>query len=117
MPNNPPIAKNKRGPIKRKSGTIKGDYIHTRSWRKVRASYMQEQPICERCKYNNDITFMSTYKLSVHHIRLRVKNEHLQDDFCNLLTLCTKCHGYFSMLENNGKEAQAVEEGEQIKTR
>ena len=112
MPNNPPRAKSKSN---RTPKNIKGDYIKTYAWQRVRACYMEKYPICQRCIYMDNVTVTSTYKLSVHHIRLRTKYQHLQDDENNLLTLCSPCHSYLSSLENNGQEHLAIQEGETIK--
>lgn len=113
MPNNPPIAKGRKP--KRVSTYIKGDIIYSDTWNKLRNAYREENPICERCVYLNRVTVTSTYKLSVHHIRMRNKYPDLVYDENNLLTLCTRCHGYFSGLENSGKESQSIKEGEEIK--
>jgi 5-methylcytosine-specific restriction endonuclease McrA len=52
----------------------------------------------------------------VHHIRGRIKYPELAFSYENLLTLCAGCHnGYFTKLEDAGKEDQAIEEGEEIK--
>lgn len=114
MPKNPPIAKLKNQPRKYKN--IKGDVIHSYQWTKCRASYLELYPICQRCQYLNQVTHASVYKLSVHHIRGRIKYPELVFDESNLLTLCSGCHnGYFTKLEDAGKENQAIQEGEEIK--
>lgn len=114
MPKNPPIAKHSKTP--RAKTHNKYDIIYSNQWKKVSKAYRESFPICQRCEYLGQITKRSTMHLSVHHIRGRIKRPDLAFDYDNLLTLCAGCHnGYFTKLEDAGKESQAIEEGEEIK--
>lgn len=117
MPNNPPKAKSKSKPRKRikKDSYDRHDMIYSSGWNRLRDDYKSRYPICQRCEYLNNVTVSSTRNLSVHHIRMRNHYPDLAWCESNLLTLCQKCHGRFSIMENNNQEEQAIKEGEEIK--
>ena len=114
MPNNPPRIKPNRY-NRCKYSESKDDIIYSAQWKKLRAQYLELNPICERCLYLNELTYESATKLSVHHIYRRNRYPEMAFDEENLLTLCDACHhNYFDELE--AKEPQkAIEEGLAIK--
>ena len=113
MPNLPPIAK--RNKIAQKAQDKVSKFHASRKWGKIRDSYRQWQPICERCRHLGQITKDSTEKLSVHHIVMLAANYELRDSEDNLLTLCAPCHGHFTVLERSGKAYLAEIQGKEIK--
>ncbi len=115
-PNLPPQAKRK---AKAQSAQDKVSRFHaSRGWGKVRDDYKQKQPICERCRYLNQLDIISTRKLEVHHIISVARCWERRKDESNLLTLCRRCHaGYFTPLERAFKFEQAEHEGQEIKDR
>lgn len=54
------------------------------TWKRVRAGFLREHPLCVDC--NTDVD------LEVHHILDRRSHPHLQYDWDNLSVLCQKCH-------------------------
>lgn len=57
---------------------------YTAVWEKVRKSFLSANPICERCKANNEIVLARL----VHHRDRNPKN----NEWANLEALCTTCH-------------------------
>ena len=113
MPRLPPRAKPKKaiGATQDKASKFHA----SREWGAIRESYRQIQPICERCKYLKKVTQESTRNLSVHHIIMVARCWELRKQESNFLTLCNKCHSYFSTLERNGQVNKAETEGQEIK--
>ena len=124
MPNAPRTAKPKRlsnsNSYQRKnyrySAYDKNDIIYSRQWKNCKSAYLDDNPICQRCIYHNNVSKNSVINLSVHHIRMRNKYKDLAFDHDNLLTLCNACHNYFSSLETSGREATAIEQAQKVKT-
>jgi len=56
------------------------------AWRKIRARYVKEHPLCERCLKEGRLVPVQI----VHHIL--PKAEGGSDDFGNLMSLCQGCH-------------------------
>ena len=112
-PNLPPIAKRHKTAQKAQDRVSK--FHASRKWGKIRDSYRQLQPICERCRHLGQITKASTEKLSVHHIVMLANDYELRDSEENLLTLCAPCHGHFTVLERSGKAYLAEIQGKEIK--
>lgn len=61
-------------------------YVSTR-WRKLRALWLAEHPLCERCRIMGAIVPATT----VHH-KVEVKDGGGELDMANLESLCTSCH-------------------------
>lgn len=57
------------------------EYLRSEHWQKLKASKLQKNPCCEKCK--------STKKLDVHHLDYKNLYDVLLSD---LQTLCRKCH-------------------------
>lgn len=62
-------------------------YSSTR-WRKLRASYIAEHPLCEEC-WAKGLTVVA---IDVHHKRERRDIPELAFDWDNLQALCKQCH-------------------------
>lgn len=113
MPKLPPCLKNQTPKVRLNTNN---DIIYSYQWEKVSKNYRELHPICERCLYLNQVDLDSVRKLSVHHIKGRLKYPQLAFNYANLLTLCSRCHnGYFTKLEQEGQEEKAIKEGEEIK--
>ena len=74
---------------------------NTRRWRKLRAAYLMEHPLCEICKKDGVLT----PAIDVHHRDSFTNYEGLQlhekaFDSDNFVALCKKCH---ATLHKNGK--------------
>lgn len=74
---------------------------NTRRWRKLRAAYLMEHPLCEICKKDGVIT----PAIDVHHRDSFANYDGLQMlnkafDADNLVALCKICH---ANLHKNGK--------------
>ena len=69
----------------RPSGQERG---YDAQWKKVRALYIKQHPLCEECLKNSK-TVLAT---KVHHI-IPAINKDTRYDFSNLMALCDKCHG------------------------
>lgn len=67
----------------RKEGTGRK---YGRSWKKIRASYAREHPLCEKCFEEGKVTMMD----EVHHIVPVSKGG--THDRANLMSLCRSCH-------------------------
>lgn len=117
MPNRIPKAKltQKRTPKPRYSSYNSNDIIYSRKWKRVRQDHLSQYPICERCVYYNNVTRVSTEKMSVHHIKSRIKYRSLALDPDNLLTLCEPCHQYYTGLESSGRSSLAEKQANNIK--
>lgn len=68
-------------------------FYHTRQWRLLRASYLADHPLCERCLETDTITPAE----DVHHRETFTdKGEDWRAwalDFRNLMSVCKRCHG------------------------
>ena len=129
MPDQPPIKrlqKHTGAPKKRLRFDVIGndDPRRLNAWSRLRDAYRQEHPICQRCKHIGTLDKYSTVNLSVHHIRplFIARDSAALYDMCmdrnNLLTLCAKCHSYYSQLERTGYEqdiAKSIREGLEVK--
>ena len=74
---------------------------NTRRWRKLRAAYLIEHPLCEICKKDGVLT----PAIDVHHRDSFTNYDGLQMldkafDSDNLVALCKKCH---ATLHKNGR--------------
>lgn len=74
-------------------------------WRKVRASYLCQHPLCEVCLKKGKINAgTSDSPLQVHHLKSPFDNGEINwtllGDTSNLQTICAQCH----QLEHNRKE-------------
>lgn len=66
-------------------------------WRKLRARFLQQNPLCEICKRQGRYTIAT----EVHHIKpLAVGGT---NDFENLMALCKPCHSSITMTATNQK--------------
>jgi 5-methylcytosine-specific restriction protein A len=61
---------------------------YDRQWRRVRESYLAEQPLCEDCLKAG----RTTGATEVHHKRTIAEAPHIRLDRNNLRALCTECH-------------------------
>ena len=113
MPKLPPKAK----PLKKakKAKTISNKVHASYRWERLSKTYRAHHPICQRCKYLDNVTQTSCEKISVHHIEMINNAPHLAYDWDNLLSLCVPCHKYFDQIELAGKYKQAEQEGKEIK--
>jgi len=57
-------------------------------WRKLRAAYLSEHPLCEACSSQGRTTLAE----HVHHRLGRKSNPDLALDFDNLKAICQPCH-------------------------
>ena len=67
------------------------------TWKKARAYYIKEHPLCEDCLARGIINAGSLEQpLNVHHIRSPFANNEINwallGDTDNLMTLCPECH-------------------------
>ena len=129
MPEQPPIKRLQKAssiPRKRLRFDVigKDDPRRLGAWNRLRDSYRQDYPICQRCKHIGQLDKYSTINLSVHHIEplfTAKDSDHLYQmcmDVDNLLTLCAKCHAYYSALERTGYVRdlrQSMREGQEVK--
>lgn len=76
--------KQKRYDSKRESSTKRG---YGSQWRKVRAEYVKQHPICELCE-----KIGITKEVAVVHHKIPVKDGGAWFDFDNLQSLCAECH-------------------------
>jgi 5-methylcytosine-specific restriction protein A len=90
-----------QNPARWKGVTVKGDFYNSTTWRKMRANYIADNPLCVHCK-NKDFIKPATV---VDHI-IRIKDGGANLDKRNLQSLCAKCHNAKSARERNGSEAQ-----------
>jgi len=116
MPRLPPKAKEAKKGAGSAQDKVSGFHA-SRTWGKVRDSYRQLQPICERCRYMDHVTQESTEGLSVHHIVMIARCWAKRTDEDNLLTLCGVCHSVYSTLERAGKYNEAERQGREVKER
>ncbi len=75
-------------------GKIYRELINTKRWRKLRASKLSGQPLCERCQQAGYVTAAT----EVHHRRpvewvkgLQAQSQRMFD-MSNLESLCHQCH-------------------------
>ena len=61
---------------------------NTAAWRRLRAAYRDQHPVCEECKRQGKTTPM----FAVDHIKPHGGNVGLFWDWDNLQSLCRKCH-------------------------
>lgn len=65
---------------------------NTTAWRKLRETYLKQNPLCEECLKKGKVTAAS----SVHHIKSPFQNgcvnQALFLDFDNLESICHDCH-------------------------
>lgn len=71
------------------------DKRYGREWRKVRARYVAEHPLCEQCQKDSRLTPTQ----EVHHILPLSKGG--THDFTNLMALCKPCHSRISALDGD----------------
>lgn len=80
------------------------DRRYGRQWRKIRARYVAEHPLCEQCQKEDRLTPTQ----EVHHILPLSKGG--THDFDNLMALCKPCHSRISALDGdrwrNGRSAR-----------
>jgi 5-methylcytosine-specific restriction protein A len=74
----------------------------TARWRSLRAAYLMEHPLCERCKENGRIKSAE----DVHHRRTFVgiadfsEQKAVAYDYENLMAVCRQCHNELHKLNN-----------------
>ena len=71
------------------------DKRYGREWRKVRARYVAEHPLCEQCQKDGQLTPTQ----EVHHILPLSKGG--TREFDNLMALCKPCHSRISALDGD----------------
>lgn len=71
------------------------DKRYGREWRRIRARYVAEHPLCEQCQKNGRLTPTQ----EVHHIQPLSKGG--THDFSNLMALCKPCHSRISALDGD----------------
>lgn len=75
------------------------NYKHTErygyQWRKIRAFFLSENPLCEMCKREGRYTDAT----EIHHVV--PLSEGGTNDFENLMPLCKSCHSRITMKEIN----------------
>lgn len=71
------------------------DRRYGRQWRKIRARYVAEHPLCEQCHKDDRLTPTQ----EVHHILPLSKGG--THDFSNLMALCKPCHSRISALDGD----------------
>lgn len=64
-------------------------------WRRIRARYVAEHPLCEQCQKDGRLTPTQ----EVHHIQPLSKGG--THDFTNLMALCKPCHSRISALDGD----------------
>ena len=68
-----------------------------RAWKKLRARFLLQHPLCEQCKREGRLTPAE----EVHHI-LSLANGGTNGE-SNLMALCKSCHSRFTIGNNNTK--------------
>lgn len=71
------------------------DKRYGREWRRIRARYVAEHPLCEQCQKDDRLTPTQ----EVHHILPLSKGG--THDFTNLMALCKPCHSRISALDGD----------------
>lgn len=78
------------------------------SWRKLRESYLRQNPLCEDCLSKGKVTPAT----DVHHIKSAFRggeiNWNVLLDYNNLQALCKECHGNHHAKEQGHVSAQDV---------
>ena len=69
------------------------------AWRKIRARYVEQHPLCELCLKNGRVVPVE----EVHHIVPLADGG--TNDFANLMSLCKSCHSAITLGETNKKVA------------
>ena len=117
MPKLPPKAKRVKAPKakqKVKKSRIK-EFHSSQKWTNISLGYRAKFGICQRCIFLKCVDVYSVRGLQVHHIESVRLNFELNDDECNLLSLCPRCHNYFTALEKTGQTAKSEKQGKEIK--
>ena len=67
---------------------------NTDRWRKLRASYLMNHPLCERCQSQGTVREASDvhHKVSFMSTDDQIERESLAYDYDNLESLCRECH-------------------------
>lgn len=71
------------------------DKRYGRQWRRIRARYVAEHPLCKQCQKDGRLTPTQ----EVHHILPLSKGG--THDFDNLMALCKPCHSRISALDGD----------------
>ncbi len=74
------------------------NFYNSRQWRKLRASFLADNPLCKECENENKVT---TATIADHIIPIRQGGEPL--DTANLQPLCEHHHAVKSAKERWGK--------------
>jgi 5-methylcytosine-specific restriction enzyme A len=92
--NRKPKKNNYKGENKNKNLIFKTVY-NTQRWRDLRIEKLKNNPLCQKCEYDN----MITPATQVHHLVEISKGGsdidniyHLGFDYDNLMSVCDKCH-------------------------
>ena len=64
-------------------------------WRKIRAAYIRQHPLCEECLKHGRLTPVQ----EVHHVVPLADGG--TNDFDNLMSLCKSCHSAVTLAANN----------------
>jgi Restriction endonuclease len=72
---------------------------HTARWRKGRALFLAEHPLCEYCRRQGRTTAAAV----VDHIKAHKGNEQLFFDVTNWQALCRDCHDRVKQGEEHGR--------------
>lgn len=76
-------------------------FYHTRQWRRLRLSYLNDHPLCEMCLADDVIT----PAVDVHHKETFTgKGERWREwalNYHNLMAVCKRCHGKIHAEEND----------------
>lgn len=67
---------------------IDKNFYASAPWRKLRAAFLAQGPLCVDCRKQGRITEAK----HVHHVLPRKTHPHLALDWDNLEALCVKCH-------------------------
>lgn len=89
-----------------KKKKLRNSYYSTKSWRNLRALYLSEHTLCERCLNQGKTTLAE----DIHHIRSpfdleysEIQRYNMFYNYNNLMSLCKKCHGEIHAQQQNEK--------------
>lgn len=91
-------------------------FYNTGKWKALRTKKMQDQPICENCYYNGQVTPAE----DIHHIQspflkgyTRIRKNELMFDYNNLMSLCKRCHSDYHNNKIKKLNSKKYEQNEQ----
>ena len=78
-----------------KARSVENNRRYGSAWRKLRARFLSQHPLCEQCRLNGKYTAAT----EVHHIKpLSAGGTH---DERNLMALCKSCHSRITLMTEN----------------